>query len=116
LYVQRVLYNPEKGNRAVCFLPSFLLGACAFPFSGGSQGVTLNPVSTEFREIAQKGYMGGSVVYNPEAPEAGHLYAGTTLAIRLGKILSKTTSDGSLVSEDKPAEAEYGVLTISSIS
>ncbi|AEJ19056.1 hypothetical protein [Gracilinema caldarium] len=60
--------------------------------------------------------MGGSVVYNPEAPEAGHLYAGTTLAIRLGKILSKTTGDGSLVSEDKPAEAEYGVLTINSIS
>jgi hypothetical protein len=48
---------------------------------GGSQDITLNPVSTEFRSISQKGYIGSSVVYDPENSGSRHLYAGTTLAI-----------------------------------
>ncbi|WP_132782401.1 hypothetical protein [Treponema sp. J25] len=100
----------------ISFLPSFLLGSCAFPFMGDGQNIGLNPVSTEFRSISQKGYMGGSVIYNPEDPASGHLCSGATLAIRLGKIDTKVAADGTLISEDKPTEAQYGVLIIRSIS
>ncbi len=60
--------------------------------------------------------MGGSVVYNPDDPTSGHLCSGASLAIRLGKINTKVALDGSLISEDRPADAQYGVLLVRSIN
>ncbi|WP_304242629.1 hypothetical protein [Gracilinema caldarium] len=103
-------------KRAILFIVSFLLASCVLPFSGNRQNINFNAVSTEFRSISQKGFMGGSVIYNPDNPASGHLSSGASLAIRLGRIDTKVASDGTLISEDRPNDAQYGVLLVRSIN
>jgi hypothetical protein len=62
------------------------MASCAFPFQS-PQEAALQDISGKlgFNEISRQGFMGGSVLYNPDEPSSGQLATGAHVVVRLGR-------------------------------
>jgi hypothetical protein len=62
-----------------------ILASCAFPFQSPEEA-SLQDISGElvYMEISRQGFMGGSILYNPDNPASGHLAEKAVVAVRLG--------------------------------
>lgn len=96
------------------------ISGCSIPLQGVEQGNS--SVNTDisgrvgFQEIYGQGFMGGSVLYNPENPSTGQLTNGAIVAIRLGQLEKEAVNYDELVFTDIPEQASFGSLYITSIS
>jgi hypothetical protein len=72
-----------------------LFASCAFPFQS-TENVELSDISGQlsYREISRQGFMGGSVLYNPDQPSSGQLVEGAHVAVRLGYVAAETVGSG----------------------
>jgi hypothetical protein len=93
-----------------------LVVSCAFPFQS-AEVAGLSDISERlaFSGISRQGFMGGSVLYNPDQPSSGQLVEGAHVAVRLGYVTAKTVDAGQIVFNDDAERAEFGVLTITGI-
>lgn len=97
----------------------FITG-CSIPLQGVQQANS--SVDTDisgrvsFQEIYGQGFMGGSVLYNPENPSTGQLTNGATVAIRLGQLEKEAVNYDEIVFTDIPEQASFGSLYITEIS
>jgi hypothetical protein len=92
------------------------IASCAFPFQS-SQDAGLQDISGQlgFNEISRQGFMGGSVLYNPDEPSSGQLTVGAHVAVRLGRVEQDAINSDYSLFTDKTDMARYGYLTVSSI-
>jgi hypothetical protein len=92
------------------------MASCAFP-SQSPQEVALQDISGKlgFNEISRQGFMGGSVLYNPDEPSSGQLATGVHVAVRLGKVEQDATNPSYSLFTDKTELARYGYLTVNSV-
>lgn len=72
--------------------------------------------SLTFEKLKYLGYMGGSVLYNPDNVSLGQLSKGVCVAVRLGHVSRTSVSDEQYIYTDKPEESEYGKLYITDIN
>jgi hypothetical protein len=91
------------------------VGSCAFPFQN-AEVAGLSDISGRlgFYDISRQGFMGGSVLYNPDQPSSGQLVEGAIVAVRLGRVTVEYHDDIPIFS-DIGEEARYGYITINSI-
>lgn len=82
-----------------------------------SQDGALNPLARtiDTAYLSEQGYMGGSVFYNPQEPQKGHLVKDAVIAFRLGK-LEKKIVEVSEVYSDVEAKAILGYLQVSEVN
>lgn len=94
-----------------------LIVSCSFPFQN-EMDAQLTDISDEltFQKISHQGFMGGSVLYNPDKPSAGQLSKGVTVAIRLGYVDRQDVGNDDVVFSDRPDEAQFGILNITDIN
>lgn len=92
--------------------------SCSFPLQSGmgsnAQITDINERLT-FSEISRQGFMGGSVLYNPDKPATGQLAKGVSVAIRLGYILRNDVTAEQAVFSDILEEAQFGKLYVTDI-
>jgi hypothetical protein len=93
-----------------------LLASCAFPFQE-AESVKLSDISgrLSYHNISRQGFMGGSVLYNPDQPSSGQLVEGAHVAVRLGYVTAETASGGQIIFNDDAGRAQFGLLTITGI-
>jgi hypothetical protein len=92
-----------------------LFVSCAFPFQN-PQEVALTDISEQltYTSISRQGFMGGSVLYNPDQPSSGQLAKGVRIAVRLGTVAVEYQGDIPVFSDIRD-ESQYGYITINSI-
>jgi hypothetical protein len=92
------------------------LFSCAFPFQT-TEDVELADISgrLSYREISWQGFMGGSVLYNPDQPSSGHLVEGAHVAVRLGKVDRQDIDAEQSVFTDNPDAARYGYISVNAL-
>ncbi|MDR1252157.1 MAG: hypothetical protein LBK62_08305 [Treponema sp.] len=93
-----------------------LFASCAFPFQS-AEVAGLSDISGRlaFYDISRQGFMGGSVLYNPDQPSSGQLVEGAHVAVRLGYVAAETVGAGQTVFNDDAAKAQFGLLTVTGI-
>ena len=82
---------------------------------GAGSGITPLSRTLTAKDLNELGYMGGSVFYNPENPEKGHLAKGAIVAVRLGKLELKTDGGNSYYA-DKTDSEKYGYITVNEVN
>jgi hypothetical protein len=92
------------------------MASCSFPFQS-PQEAALQDISGKlgFSEISRQGFMGGSVLYNPDEPSSGQLAPGAHVAVRLGSVERDATNPSYSLFTDKTELARYGYITVSSV-
>jgi hypothetical protein len=60
--------------------------------------------------------MGGSVLYNPEAPSSGQLVKGAHVAVRLGYVEAELAGNDQYIYTDIQEKAQYGTLQVIKIN
>jgi hypothetical protein len=93
-----------------------LFVSCAFPFQS-AENVVLSDISGSlgFYAISRQGFMGGSVLYNPDQPSSGQFVEGAHVAVRLGRVDRHDIDGEQSVFTDKPDEAQYGYITVDNV-
>lgn len=66
-----------------------------------------------YKEVSSQGFMGGSVLYNPDNPASGQVTPGATIATRLGFVTSAYVGNDQHTYTDLPEKAQYGTILIS---
>jgi hypothetical protein len=93
-----------------------LFASCAFPFQG-AENIVLSDISKQldFSSISRQGFMGGSILYNPDQPSSGQLVEGAHVAVRLGMVDRYDVDGEQSVFTDKPDTARYGYITVNNV-
>ncbi|MBO5826331.1 MAG: hypothetical protein J6R03_06860, partial [Treponema sp.] len=91
--------------------------SCTIPFLN-IENANITDISEEmtFQKIIQNGFMGGSILYNPDNPSSGQLAKGVTVAIRLGYVEKEEKNIDEFVYTNNEDKARYGYITIDSIN
>lgn len=103
---------------ALCVLILPALLACSFPSQSVENRVAnITDISGRqtFRTIVNQGFMGGSILYNPDRPSSGQLADGVSVAIRLGQVAREDVGNDQSVFTDLQGKAQYGLLVVQSI-
>lgn len=106
------------GLSFLCVMVLIGLVACAFPSqSAEDRASNITDISGRqtFRTIVNQGFMGGSILYNPDKPSAGQLADGVSVAIRLGYVDRTDVGGGQSYFTDLSERAQYGLLVVHSI-
>ncbi|HTO16464.1 MAG TPA: hypothetical protein VLZ83_11875 [Edaphocola sp.] len=106
-------------NFVVSAIAMLILIGCSFPFQlieGNSSEITDINGSLDFYEISRQGFMGGSILYNPEKSATGQLAKGVSVAIRLGYVECEFINSEQSVYTDIPEKAQFGTLYITDIN
>jgi hypothetical protein len=91
--------------------------SCAFPFQS-MENIELSDISgrLSYYEISRQGFMGGSVLYNPDQPSSGQLVEGAHVAVRLGRVDRYDIDGEQSAFTDKADETRYGYITVNALN
>lgn len=100
-----------------CLAGLALFASCSFSFVDNYSAGEIQDLSDSvtFRKLAEQGYMGGSLYYNPSNLSSSALVKGATVAVRIGYVERTEFSDTQASFADKPKEAQYINMYISDI-
>lgn len=107
-----------KKSLLCCFVTCVLLSACSFRSLSYKNELEVKDISNiiSFSELSEQGYMGGSLIYNPNNRSIGQLDNNVSVAIRLCKAGYKSTDEEKKVFYQISDSIEYGLLYINSIN
>ncbi|MBR1614985.1 MAG: hypothetical protein IJ673_05820 [Treponema sp.] len=107
------------------FLTAMAVASAAAVFLAGCSDIEAETNTAEvsdisksitFNSISQQGFMGGSVLYNPDDESKGQLAKNVTIAFRLGYVEKAATKSDEFVYTDMPEKAQFGTMHITSVN
>ncbi len=109
----------KKILKNVIFVSAVFLGleitSCSDIETGRTAEISDISKSMTYNIISQEGFMGGSVLYNPDDESLGQLAKDVTIAFRLGHVSKTPTKSDEFVYADLPDEARFGTIHITEI-
>ena len=107
--------------KVLCFLSLFAFSACSMPLdgdysSGTSSGLRNISFMLTDSVIKTRGFMGGSVVYNPSDLSVSQLSNGVVVALRFGKINRIDAGNNQYVYADDEDDAVFGYINVSDVN
>lgn len=102
-------------NRILSFslVVSIFFCACSFNYQNPTNSIVTD-ISDQlsFRMISHQGFMGGSVLFNPDSPGTGQLQEGAIIALRLGYLEKGTSINDDCGFSPVYDKTNYGYLKV----